>query len=791
MSKPLRRPSVPKLKCFPWVGNKASSYVGMVQEIKSMESESIMVQRDRLDPVADHLQLPQSNPSYDLAVFLRTTEPRGRESVRASHSTAVRSKSIPRRLLGHLREYYKPTRGMDLPPGPAPYKYDERLRAWVPQSPSEQVERLPDSVVQKTTLDGKKYFELKVTPPPGMDGVFSRGGSDAFYHDSRGSGNERCIDQMVLRDMTSDELLDGWLAGLDHNADSDSNSAQRMLVPPSTSSAVGHQLSLLLPASAEDDGAATEASGLRRASSTTGGRLSLWVPPTWSRDSVNTVILGTRRRSDAVELDAQGRHRTSLWELEDGDSHVVLSVASTFKPTNTEPETEGSITAWSTPSQCTRRPSTALSGDIAPSSDQSTEHNASRTFFARGDFEREVPGETQTYEKRDPERASNRRLVRESPCQSSSLDKVAYCVPAPISHEPLALDSKPNDHLLAGKWQGPVPAYSTGILPGKHPVTMRYVTPKYSAEVKDFFMEELQADKAGLCTDLPPVTRSALTCATAPDCASCGPGQKNAARVSREADSANDREADSANDNSGNVGGTSATTGRRIHADAAPATSSVQSYRPSGPFCSQIKLPRADRSMLSEKVPRHVHSEELLGRSGPNAWNQTKPLPEQPRKPSTKPAHISTLSRSTSSLQTHRQRSPKYTQAPTPPPEKDLPALPALLNHPDSVYPGPRVDRARAGVPPRPEHDEPMSNGRSSKDPSYSTADVKSLPTRRPKPYIHADLRSIGAQSMLRPNGDSASRLADMALLEAQLCEIQAQVVQLSAMVVDVLTRQY
>ncbi|KAK1817075.1 hypothetical protein LTR12_008564 [Friedmanniomyces endolithicus] len=783
MSKPLRRPSVPKLKCFPWVGNKASSYVGMVKEIKSMESESIIVRRDRPDPVADHLQLPPSNSSYDLAVFLRTTEPRGRESVRASHSTAVRSKSIPRRLLGHLREYYKPTRGMDLPPGPAPYKYDERLRAWVRESPSEQLMRLPDSVVQKTTLDGKKYFELKVPSLPRMDGVFSRGGSDAFYHDSRGSANERCIDQVVLRDMTSDELLDGWLAGLDHNADSHSDSAQRTLVSSSTSSAVGHQLSLLLPASAEDDGAATEASGLRRASSTTGGRLSLWVPPTWSRDSVSTVILGTRRRSDAVELDAQGRHRTSLWELEDGDSHMVLSVASTFNTANTEPETEGSRTAWQTPSQCNRRPSTALSGGIAPSGDQSIEHNTSRTFFASDDLETEGPGETQTHEKRDPERASNRSPVRESPCQSSSFDEVAYCVPAPESHEQLAPDSKPDDHLLAGKWQGPVPAYSTGILPGKHPVTMRYVTPKYSAEVKDFFMEELQADRAGLCTDLPPVARSALRCATAPDCVSCGPGQKNAARVFREADSAND--------NSGNVGGTFATTGRRIHADAAPALSSVQSYRPSGPFCSQIKLPGADRSMLSEKIPPHVHSEELLGRSGPNAWNQTKPLPEQPRKPSRKPAHISTLSRSTSSLQTHRQRSPKYTQAPTPPPEKDLPALPALLDHPDSVYPGPRVERARAGMPPRPELDEPLNNGRRSKDPSYPKADVKSLMPKRPKPYIHADLRSIGAQSVLRPVGDSASRLADMALLEAQLCEIQAQVVQLSAMVVDVLTRQY
>jgi len=35
--------------------------------------------------------------------------------------------------------------------------------------------------VADTVCAGKQYFELKVPPLPRMDGVFSRGGSDAFY----------------------------------------------------------------------------------------------------------------------------------------------------------------------------------------------------------------------------------------------------------------------------------------------------------------------------------------------------------------------------------------------------------------------------------------------------------------------------------------------------------------------------------------------------------------------------------------------------------------------------------
>ncbi|TKA62176.1 hypothetical protein B0A55_13668, partial [Friedmanniomyces simplex] len=132
-----------------------------------------------------------------------------------------------------------------------------------------------------------------------------------------------------------------------------------------------------------------------------------------------------------------------------------------------------------------------------------------------------------------------------------------------------------------------------------------------------------------------------------------------------------------------------------------------------------------------------------------------------------------------------------YTQAPTPPPEKELPALPSLPNHTDSEHPGIRAERARAGMPPWPGACEPTKNARKTDDPKYSKAAVQTPTLRKAKPYVYNDLRSIGTQAVLRPVGDSARRLADMEMLEKQLCEIQSKVIQLSAMVVEVLTKQY
>ncbi|KAK5674079.1 hypothetical protein LTS10_013174 [Elasticomyces elasticus] len=124
------------------------------------------------------MRLTPSNSTHDLAVF-RTTGPRGRESLRVSSSTRRRSKSIPRRLLGQLREYWKPTDEEDGLPASIPYNYDERLQAWVCGLPIDAAQQsspqVPDSVVQRTTSKGHKYFELKGPPSPRTDDVFSRG----------------------------------------------------------------------------------------------------------------------------------------------------------------------------------------------------------------------------------------------------------------------------------------------------------------------------------------------------------------------------------------------------------------------------------------------------------------------------------------------------------------------------------------------------------------------------------------------------------------------------------------
>ncbi|KAK3613331.1 hypothetical protein LTR22_028193, partial [Elasticomyces elasticus] len=123
--------------------------------------------------------LTPSNSTHDLAVFLRTTGPRGGGSFRVPSSTGRRSKSLPRRLLGRLREYWKPTDEEDGLPASTPYKYDGRLQAWVCGLPIDAAQQsspeVPDSVVQRTTSNGQKYFELKGPPSPRTDGVLSRG----------------------------------------------------------------------------------------------------------------------------------------------------------------------------------------------------------------------------------------------------------------------------------------------------------------------------------------------------------------------------------------------------------------------------------------------------------------------------------------------------------------------------------------------------------------------------------------------------------------------------------------
>ncbi|KAK3616376.1 hypothetical protein LTR56_025992 [Elasticomyces elasticus] len=189
MATSLRRPSVPRLnKYFEWSSRKQSTDAGVIEEIGARAFENPEWRKDITDvtqaqniaSIAPRAMRPAlSNSTHDLTIFLRTTEPRGRDALHASSSTCRRSKSLTRRLLDRLREYWKPTPEEDSLPALISYQYDERLQAWVRGLPidatQQWVPQVPNSIVQKTTSKGHKYFELKGPPSPRTDGVFSRG----------------------------------------------------------------------------------------------------------------------------------------------------------------------------------------------------------------------------------------------------------------------------------------------------------------------------------------------------------------------------------------------------------------------------------------------------------------------------------------------------------------------------------------------------------------------------------------------------------------------------------------
>ncbi|KAK5674076.1 hypothetical protein LTS10_013171 [Elasticomyces elasticus] len=724
MARSLRRPSIPGLnKCFGWPNKKDLTGTGVNDQIEARSSENSECQQDTANATTTQdgaslgeVQHTPSNSTHDLAVFLRTTGPRGRDSHRAPIPTRRRSKSLPRRLLGQLREYWKPT--YDALPTSASYKYDERLQAWVRGSPIDTTQP-PDPIVERTTSKGHKYFELKGPPSPQTNGVFSRGDD----RPEKPSAAE--LDRLVLRDLTSDELMDGWLADLGEKVDSCSESAHHSLPPSPAASVAGARLSLLLPLTQADDSVvAAGTPAPTRASSTTAGRLSIWAPAALTRESTSTVIRHTRAPSEYGEGDGDERlladgRRASPWELEDTGIQNVDHTSTTSRVGKDNHDT------WQTPPQSPRStPPVRLDKDGMSVVSQTL---TNRTFYtsASDDSDLDAPTNVRARERRGTEPASGRAVVPRGSYRSNSFDEVAHRSSTSVTH---VHDHQPSKQVLVGQRRpkGSVPSLCSN---DKHSSsTMRYIAPKYSPEARDFFMQEIDDDAARLSH----ATRCALLYAKDSECVFC------------------------------------------------VASPMPYTYRPTGPFSTEIDLTETRRAQEPSKPPRHVQSEELLG--NPNAWNQTKPLPKAPSGASTKMPHISTLSRSASSLHSDKTRRPKYAQAPTPPPEKSLPALPLGAEHP-----GLRAERARAGLPPQPGALEPVKIKR-----KPLLRDLPPTPTlRKAHPYRGTDLCSLGAQQVLRPTGGSARRLADIEMLEGQLCEIQSKVIQLSAMVVDVLTKQY
>ncbi|KAK3613698.1 hypothetical protein LTR22_028050, partial [Elasticomyces elasticus] len=221
MPKSFPRPSVPRLdKCFPWSGKKESDDAGVIHEIDARALENPGWRQDTAN--AEDIHLTPTSSTHELAVFLRTTGPRGRESHRAPFSIRRRSKSLPRRLLGQLRDYWKLTPDDDVLSSSSPYTWDERLQAWVrgDDKPQQSSLAMSDSVVQRATSKGShKYMELKVPSISLANGVFSIG------RDCNEKPLAAELDLLTFRDLTSDELMDGWLAELRDKVDSCSESA--------------------------------------------------------------------------------------------------------------------------------------------------------------------------------------------------------------------------------------------------------------------------------------------------------------------------------------------------------------------------------------------------------------------------------------------------------------------------------------------------------------------------------------------------------------------------------------
>ncbi|KAK4901912.1 hypothetical protein LTR49_027167 [Elasticomyces elasticus] len=481
------------------------------------DTANIASDKGAADVAPEEMQLNPSNSTHELAVLLRTTGPRGRESHRSPGSARCRSKSLPRRLLGQLREYWNPTPDDVVVSRSAGYKYDGRLQAWVRGCLDTAPQSVSSSIVQRTTSKGNKYFELKRPPSPRTDGVFSRGDD----YSTKPQADE--LDRLVLRDMTSNEMMDGWLADLGEKVDSCSNPVPHSLPRSPTASAAGARLSLLLPSTLPDESVVEARTlALTRASSTTGGRFSIWAPAALLRDSNSTVIRHTGAPSEFHEAGGDLRHlandsRASLWDLEDtGMQNVDHSPTSRIG--NDSQVVSGFPITWQTPSQS---PKSSLPVPI--DRDQSSVVSQSltnHTFYtsASDDSDLDAPIDGRARERRSTEPTSGHAVVPRGSYRSDLSDEVAHRRSTNVTHTSASRDHRPSDQGLGlRRPKGSVPS----LYSSKHPsATMRWIAPKSSPEARDFFMTEIEGDVARLSH----ATRSALLYAKASECVFCGPG---------------------------------------------------------------------------------------------------------------------------------------------------------------------------------------------------------------------------------------------------------------------------
>ncbi|KAK3069435.1 hypothetical protein LTR53_012218 [Teratosphaeriaceae sp. CCFEE 6253] len=766
----LRRPSIPGMLSE----RHMHSSRGAVQET-SAEKQSIHGWGNESKSDSDDLRLPHNNASYDLAKFLRTTGPREPCPSKSPKGVCGRSKSLPRQLL----EYWRPrtSDGEQVSPSPDPrstYTYQERLRAWVreasidqcstlpplPLLPSRLPSRLPDSVVQKTTSAGSKHLELKVPRSPNVDDASGRV-EEKIGHPPK-VHNQGDLDRLFLRDMTSDELLDGWLADFTIGTDLESERAQ-------------------------------DTDALSRISSIADGHLSTTLPPAWSRDSVNTVVrtsdMGALRSPieflDMEDGDLQesdySAHRDGLTtptEVNDGLSGVPVYPGSALK----SGIGKGSFNNDHTPKSCSPPQSLAAhtSGHPFASSDLALGMAVNERIrkYERGSFNH---GRSKDGDRLCP--VSNTHLDNAfGPARSGAHGLRASTVLSSNQVPVQKIRLRASDMALRPRDSGTAPwQTSDGTL----------------ALAEGSFMEDAKGRGSHHEPELARSTRNALLYSTTPAYDPYTPERKLAARSEISRTRSDERPDAEERASISPTGPKQSTDQGAVRSEPMAWMRSEQTWLDSDPDPSSSRTSSVSPKQVQRAAPakglRQAQSEEQLGSQRSRAYTKTKPLPPLAGSPhcygyGAKLPHISTLSRFASAPSAEMVRGTTYMNAPTPPPDKALPPLP-VPNTPE--HPGLRAGRPRIALLPL-RADKVASKAFPERPHSrLSPQDLRALIQQSLQQHVDDGVPGVGIQEALRTADKADKKVAALELIEAQVYELQFKASQLSAMVVEVLHTRY